>query len=189
MSKTGLPRGLNGQRGMTLLVGLIMVLLMTLVGMAAIRGSGMQELMAGNMRDHNLALQAAEAALRAGEERLEANNLPAFNWTADPDDPGASNPNPELMEALDEGGNSEFWKSYSWTTAKTTTLGLERVARQPEYVIEEITTLSSGSGATGGGIDFDSVRKQNDMVIYRVSARGFGGAEETQIVLQSTYMR
>lgn len=179
MSNTGFSNRFDRQCGMTLIVGLIMVLLMTLVGMAAIRGSGMQELMAGNMSDHNLALQAAEAALRTGEEQLEVNNLPAFDGTT----------YPELMQAVEEGGNTEYWKSYTWTGAKTPVLGLKRVAKQPEYVIEEITTLSSGSGVNGSGIDFESAQKQNDMIIYRVSSRGFGGSEDTEIVLQSTFIR
>lgn len=180
MSNPGINNGFSGQRGMTLIVGLIMVLLMTLVGMAAIRGSGMQELMAGNMSEHNLALQAAEAALSAGEDRLEAVSIPAF---------GSDPAYPELLEAIDDGGNSEYWKSYSWSVAKTPSLSLKRVARQPEYVIEEITTLSSGSGVNGNCIDADCAKNLNDMIIYRVSSRGFGGSEETEVVLQSTYVR
>lgn len=59
------------QRGAVLIVALIMLLLLTLIGMASIRGTSLQENMAGNMRDSNLALQAAEAALRRGEEVVE----------------------------------------------------------------------------------------------------------------------
>ncbi|MBN8430348.1 hypothetical protein JF535_05705 [Microbulbifer salipaludis] len=177
MKNTAFPKRLHQQRGMTLVVGLIMVLLMTLVGMAAIRGSNMQELMAGNMRDHNLALQAAEAALRAGEARVQAVDLPAFGTTQ----------YPELMMALDQGGSSEYWKSYDWAEARTAELGLSGVARQPEYVVEEVTSLTSLNGADGGGIDVGSRLIQNDKVIYRISSRGFGGSESTQVLLQSTF--
>ncbi len=66
------------QRGAVLIVSLIFLLLLTLIGTAAMRTTTLQERMAGNTRDINLSFQAAEAALRAGEDWL---NVPA-NATA-----------------------------------------------------------------------------------------------------------
>ncbi|PKM43217.1 MAG: pilus assembly protein PilX [Gammaproteobacteria bacterium HGW-Gammaproteobacteria-1] len=59
------------QRGAVLIVALIFLLLLTLIGTAAMRTTTLQERMAGNTRDLNLSFQAAEAALRAGENWLE----------------------------------------------------------------------------------------------------------------------
>lgn len=56
------------QRGAVLIVALIMLLLLTIIGLSSMRGTVLQENMAGNMRDTNLALQASEAALRKGEQ-------------------------------------------------------------------------------------------------------------------------
>ncbi len=74
------------QRGAVLIVALIMLLLLTVIGLSSMRGTSLQENMAGNMRDSNLALQASEAALRKGEEdvtaRFIAGNLTALE-TAD----------------------------------------------------------------------------------------------------------
>lgn len=58
------------QRGAVLIVALIMLLLLTIIGLSSMRGTSLQENMAGNMRDSNLALQASEAALRKGEEEV-----------------------------------------------------------------------------------------------------------------------
>lgn len=58
------------QQGAVLIVALIMLLLLTIIGISSIRGTALQENMAGNMRDSNLALQASEAALRRGEQRV-----------------------------------------------------------------------------------------------------------------------
>lgn len=58
------------QQGAVLIVALIMLLLLTIIGISSIRGTSLQENMAGNMRDSNLALQASEAALRKGEQRV-----------------------------------------------------------------------------------------------------------------------
>ena len=58
------------QRGSALVVALVFLLLMTMLGISAMQGSNMQERMAGNLRDRNMAFQAAEAALRGGETWL-----------------------------------------------------------------------------------------------------------------------
>ncbi|TBU92954.1 pilus assembly PilX family protein [Phytopseudomonas dryadis] len=69
----------KSQRGAILIVALIMLLLVTIIGLASMRGTSLQERMAGNLRDQELALQAAEAALRKGEtlvtSKFEANTL------------------------------------------------------------------------------------------------------------------
>lgn len=58
----------NKQRGAILVIALFMLLLLTVIGLSSMRGTMLQENMAGNLRDSSLALQAAEAALRKGEE-------------------------------------------------------------------------------------------------------------------------
>jgi Tfp pilus assembly protein PilX len=62
------------QRGAALIVGLIMLLLLTLIGVAGMRDTLLQEKMAGNMRDREIALQAAESALRAGRGAVGVNS-------------------------------------------------------------------------------------------------------------------
>lgn len=59
------------QRGAVLVVALIFLVVMTMLILASIRGTVMQERMASNLYDRSLAFQAAEAALRAGEEFVE----------------------------------------------------------------------------------------------------------------------
>ncbi len=86
------------QRGAVLIVALIMLLLLTIIGLSSMRGTSLQENMAGNMRDSNMALQASEAALRKGEEQVAEyftagtlNILETANVTGSYDDfPGAS---------------------------------------------------------------------------------------------------
>lgn len=52
------------QRGATLIVGLIFMVALTLLSVMAMKSTLLQERMAGGSRDHSLAFQAAEAALR-----------------------------------------------------------------------------------------------------------------------------
>ncbi|KFN51127.1 pilus assembly PilX family protein [Arenimonas composti] len=55
------------QRGIALLVVLLLLLVMTLVGLAVMRGTQMEERMAAGLYDRSLAFQSAEAALREAE--------------------------------------------------------------------------------------------------------------------------
>lgn len=58
------------QTGVVLVIGLVFLLIMTIIGVTAIRSSTMQERMAGNASDRNLVFQFAEAALQQGEDEV-----------------------------------------------------------------------------------------------------------------------
>ncbi len=58
------------QRGATLLVALVMLIVMTLLGLASIRSTSMQEKMGANLYDRSLAFQAVESALREAESGI-----------------------------------------------------------------------------------------------------------------------
>src|SRR6185369_1363363 len=61
------------QRGVALVVALVLLLVATLIGLAASRGTMLQERMSGNTFDRSLAFQRAESALRAAEAAISAN--------------------------------------------------------------------------------------------------------------------
>ncbi|MEM9532327.1 MAG: PilX N-terminal domain-containing pilus assembly protein [Pseudomonadota bacterium] len=58
------------QRGVALLMGLMMLLVLTLISVTAMQGSTMQERMAGNVRESNLAFQTAEDVVRQVEDQV-----------------------------------------------------------------------------------------------------------------------
>jgi type IV pilus assembly protein PilX len=64
--RTGRRAG-SREQGAVLVVGLIILIVLTLLGVQAMRSNVSQERMASNMRERNVAFQAAEAALRVGE--------------------------------------------------------------------------------------------------------------------------
>lgn len=70
------------QSGAALIVALIMLLISTVLGLASIRATGTQERMNASMFDRSLAYQAAEAALRAAEVALEADQSLGIDCTA-----------------------------------------------------------------------------------------------------------
>lgn len=177
------------QKGIVLVVALIMVLLISVVGLAAIRGSGLQELMAGNMRDHNLAFQAAEAGLRAGENtvrtELDAGELPTFNGNGYFNDLNKANSDPKPPTLWD----GDDWKDAA--NAVTTNMELTLASgEQPRYVMEKLVVpIMVAAAADGSGIDTASMDSFEEPEFYRVTSRGTGGTVNANVVLQSVYKR
>ncbi|MGH8467248.1 MAG: pilus assembly PilX family protein [Pseudomonas sp.] len=62
------------QRGVSLVLVLILLVVMSILGIAVLRSSAMQERMTANLRDRSLAFQAAETALRFAQEDVLGND-------------------------------------------------------------------------------------------------------------------
>ena len=67
----------DNQRGWVLVVGLVILVMLTILSMALMKTTRLEEKMAGATRDMNLSFQAAETALRAAETFIE---LQAADW-------------------------------------------------------------------------------------------------------------
>lgn len=186
------------QNGAVLIIGLIMLLLLTIIGLASIRGTDLQERMAGNMRDHNLAFQAAEASLRAGEEVLNAGALPNFSgatigYYPDLMQLSSSNPLPASWNSADwtrlhsrpVTWSSADWDSWSITLPAAT---ISNVARQPQYIVERLV-IPAKTAIQGGGKDVVSLDANPPGIYYRVTSRGLGGTPDSEVILQSTFAR
>lgn len=163
------------QTGAALVVGLVLLLIMTVLGVSSIRTATLQERMAGNLRDNNLAFQAAEAALREGEELLGQAALPLFD--------GSNG----LLQRQDDSGQPQYWSSsYNWSAnsrvATRVTPADHDVAESPRYVIEELPPVP----APGDSVRFGALP---EVGFYRVTARGVGGSAEAVSIIQSTYRR
>jgi type IV pilus assembly protein PilX len=63
------------ERGATLIVSLIVLLVLTLIGVAGMNTSVMQERMAANSQNSNRVFQGAESTLRALLDDIQANDL------------------------------------------------------------------------------------------------------------------
>ncbi|MGX9762980.1 pilus assembly PilX family protein [Pseudomonas shahriarae] len=57
---------------MVLLISLILLLLLTVIGLASMQGATSQEQLAGSLRHRNQSFQAAESGLRRGESAVQA---------------------------------------------------------------------------------------------------------------------
>lgn len=159
------------QQGVVLIACLIILLVLTVLGSAAIQGSVLQERMAGHARDKQLAFQAAEAALRAGEQFLGQATLPAFDGSDGLYQPAAS-------------GATPVWQTVSWASdARTYGGSLAGVVEPPRYIIEELPATLAQSGSIAAD---ESVQEAG---MYRITARGVGGSDTAIVILQSTFRR
>jgi len=160
----------RNERGAALIVALIFLLVLTLLGVGAMRTTNMQERMAGNLRDSNLAFQAAESALREGEQFLQQATLPVFAGTGG------------LLQRDDDAGQASFWKTFDWAGNSMNGTAISGVAAAPQYVIEELPPVP----ASGGSLRFGALP---ETAFYRVTARAVGGTTDAVSVLQITYRR
>jgi type IV pilus assembly protein PilX len=158
------------QQGGALIVAMVMLLAMTLLGVTAVRNTTLQERMAGNLRDNNLAFQAAERGLREGERFLRSPTIPPFT--------GANG----LLVMQDDAGKGSFWSAYDWTGNGRAAAGVSDVARAPLYVIEELPPVPQAGGSARFG-------PLPDVGFYRVTAQAVGGTTDAVVILQTTYRR
>lgn len=172
------------QCGAVLIVAMIFVLLMTIVGLSAIRGSGMQEAMAGNMRHLHLNFQAAEAGLRLGESRVDVSindaSLPDFDSTH-----GA-------FQDLNQPGKTPIflWDGPSWSSAKKIEISALNMPDSPSHVVESIVIpVGLESVAMGNGIDHESLDNLAEGRVYRVTSRYNDDTSGGDVILQSLYKR
>lgn len=162
------------ESGMILLIALIMVLIMSLIGISAVKGTKLQEVMAGNMRDSQVSFQAAEAALRLAEERVNTLNPDAL-----PAEAGI------YAAPLANGSSHIYWRTLNWTDANSVKLNvdLKIQAANPRYVIEKLDV--------GKIIEDDSAEFTQEILqtvpIYRITARGVGLTDNTTTILQTVY--
>lgn len=158
--------GLAGrQRGAVLIVSLIFLLLMTLIGVTSMQSTTLQERMAGNTRDRNLALQAAEAALRGGETWIA---VAANKATADTAMPLEDLVAPGLLRDWDGGTSSGNVAGFT-----------PELANDPVFYVQPSQQVIYGVTASSMTVeDF-----------YPVTARGVGSADTSIVILQTMFKR
>lgn len=161
----------RGERGFALIACLIILLVLTVLGSAAMSGSIMQERMAGHIRDRDIAFQSAEAALREAEEFLSQATLPVFNGSDGLYQPAAA-------------GATPVWQGIDWSTdARTYSGTLPDAADPPRYIIEELPATLAQTGSVAA----DEPAMGAGM--YRITVRATGGSDTAVVVLQTTFRR
>ena len=163
------------QHGASLFIALVILIVLSLIGVSTMRSAIVQERMNGNLRDKQLAFEAAEAALRDAESFIEGIvTTGAFDGTnglygADSALPGA-----------DTAWNDSNSTSYSGT--------FPQVSSQPRYRIQITSQFGEVIGAANIG-GYGYLRPQPPTTSFRIIARGTGGSDNAVVILTSDYGR
>ncbi len=185
--RPGMHASPRRQAGIALVVALLLLVVITLVGFAAVRGTMMQQRMAANHYDRQIAFQSAEAALRAAMLRIGthpdevARNCRAGGMVC------LSNPfnDPQLpagkVYTVEEGNAAgQFTKG-------------ALAAAQPQYVIENMGEWAdpdsdAGFGQNASSHNYGVSGGSTSVVYYRITARSGDPAtvgDRAMVVLQT----
>jgi type IV pilus assembly protein PilX len=165
------------QNGATLVVSLLILLVLTVLGLASMQMTRLEERMAGNSRDVNLAFQGAEAGLRDAEESLRILTARPTTCVATPCNVWRKDflP-PDLRDQT-----SAWWTTNANEYGVAGTQEVTEVTRDPLIVVEDLgfvpDSLAVGHGPPEG---------RN---FYKITADSTGASDTAEAVLESTYTR
>jgi type IV pilus assembly protein PilX len=180
------PRSIrNNQRGVALVVSLVLLVVATLIGLAGIRGTTLQERMSANMYDRSLAFQRAESALRAAENAITA------TWQIEDLDGQDCRPTlGTLCGALPDA--DAVWVEVD----DQHNVNDARAPGRPEYFIQFMGTGTEENkldlGSNADSAMYGSCCGQETVAFYRVTARSSApedAGDRSIVVLQSTVKR
>lgn len=160
------------QSGTVLIIGLIMLVIVTMIGLASMQTTTQQERMAGNLGDRNAALQYAEGALREGEAELRtglanyAVSLTVGRYDVE------SNPAPDPL--------TDLWTN-NRTNATALSVSYSATQVQPFYRLEKQPNITFSASIEAGS--------RKDLEVFEVTARSSTVRNDTIVILQSTYTR
>jgi type IV pilus assembly protein PilX len=172
------------QKGITLIIGLILLMMLTVVGTIGYRNTTLSERMSSGVRDRNLAFQAAESAGQEAISELQGTTSFTLNvgYYATP---------------LPNGGNAQYWingagpvvadttqcaaqQTFSWTScARNVSTKYTDNASTTSYVIEQLSSVTS-TNSVSAVITYDT---------FRLTTRSTGGSNNSDVVLQSIFTR
>ena len=170
-------RSYGKQKGAVLMVSLMLLVIMTLVGVTAMRSTTMQEKMTGNSRDLSLAFQAAEISIKDAESYIDNLVSPAaaFDGT--------------VAGLYAENSNPDIYAPATWATAVTYSDGdFASVSTQPKYIIELGGSMGSATDDINVG-GYGESSGTSTLTAFRITARGTGGTDNAVVLIQSNYAR
>jgi len=170
------------QRGVVMFMALILLMILTLLGVALARTQTVEERLAQNDRNHQLALQTAEAALRAGYQDLTDGVYTDFS--------GATAGLNTVANELGTTGTTIGYNS-TWTTPGVNTiiyngapLPGSPIVANAQFVIEQLpAVVPPGCQASNAGSYLNG-----PTTVYRVTAHSAGGDGTASATVQTIHV-
>lgn len=170
------------QQGTVLVLSLIILSILTLVAVTGMKTSITDEKMSGNLRDRELAYQAAEAALRQARTDIDA----MVNFTT-------LDGNNGLLKS--DHAEPDYYDPVAWKTAgnySTITGGMAsgQMAEVPKFVVKHITIQDwCKSGKQGSLGEIQGNPETCRSYVFLITAQGTGLSPNTTMALQEYYGR
>jgi type IV pilus assembly protein PilX len=170
------------ERGFVLVTGLLFLVIITLLGLALFRSSGLMERVAANTRDKQRAFETAQAALQYGEWWL-GQPVP-LNKSVCTTTTGKTTATIHVCsEAL--------------SLSRDTIAALGWKASAFTYQQPNLTATAGGGLASGGDVNYQALpgvyiedlglMPDNKSELYQVTAYGYGGNADTSSIVRSTF--
>jgi type IV pilus assembly protein PilX len=177
------------QTGAVLVISLFILVLITLIGVTAIQTTTLEEKMTGNMRDHDIAFQAAESALRDAEMNIIENQVTdPFVWF--PDDrngafvagfvAGLYGPNDTILDGKSVSDSASWGNNTRQFLDVNNDNAIYTANTAPRSVIKRLPPQPGQTVSMSRGANRDA--------IFQVTARGEGGSSTSQVVLRTRYL-
>ncbi len=155
----------ESQSGTVLMVSMIVLLLLSMIGISGSQTTNLEEKMAGNDYDRNIAFQAAEEALRSGEIVIDGLiNLSSFDGTQN------------AVGRFSQSQRPDHTLNNTWNNSSAQAVRvMPLVATQPRFFIHYLGNQPS-----------DPLDPSSDPIsIFRIVARGTGRKNTSRVLLQA----
>jgi type IV pilus assembly protein PilX len=177
----------RAQSGAVLFVSLIFLLILTLLGVMLARMQSSEERMAQNDSNHELAVEAAEAALRLAEANIRQGLYTQAQFTA----------NAAGLYTLNPAVGSVYTPGYDWAAqeAAGNTIGYNGPAlasvpalpaSQPQFIIENLPSVAlpgANIGSCGG------YNANGCTTVFQITTHATGGDATGNATLRSIYQQ
>lgn len=167
-------------RGVALFISLVLLLVLTIIGVSSVQTTTLETRMARNEHDSLLAFQAAESALRDAEAFLQT-----VLTTDIFSDAGGNG-----LWTVSNLGQPNRWEQDVWKpglSVEASTV-VEGVKTRPRYIIEHVASVVREENAYQIEDPYGT-NAADRIEIFRVTARGLGGSDSAQVLLQTTFGR
>ena len=172
------PVKIEQQHGSVLIISLVIMIVLTILGVSGMQTSLLEEKMAGNLRDSQLAFQAAEATLKQAEQFIDDNVVSIANF----DDDGSDGLYDKSTERPWENINWDESDSIEFTDFDTS----YSINTPPRFIVQHLVSQQSnidelnldnyGQGTGAGRVE-----------MFLITARATGNSGNSVVTLQSTY--
>lgn len=165
------------QRGVALVAALLLLIVITILGIATFRSHSFQQHIAGNTRDKSTAFQSSMDAQRHAEWYLTSNN--GLNATAGSSCSGTMTTDQICSNVIQSDVQDVPWPSYvKYTPSYPATVTVGLPSQNPAFYISYLGNTGGSQGYQGHGITYN---------IYQIDAAGYGTSPGAVAVVESTY--